>query len=443
MPILVKMPKWGLTMKAGTITQWLRAEGAAVAAGEPLLTVETDKAANEVEAPEAGVLRKIVAPEGAEVPVSDPLAVLAAPGETLGDDDVAAFLEAIAQEKHSAVAQRAGTGRVAREERAAARDEEGRLNASPAARKLARELGLDLATVSATGPGGRITSDDVERAAAAAAETREDYVSLPDGRRIFYVLAGPLGATPLVFLHGLGGSQSTWQTVLGDLAATYRVCALDLPGHGQSDKPAPGAADYSLGSLAGAVVGALEALALRDAVLVGHSLGGAVAITVALGHPDRVSRLVLVDSAGLGDEINPEMLDRIEAAPSRAESRLLLELFFRDKRYVLESGIEDNYQGRLAPGADDAVRAVASAAGFSRAGQRTGLPARLGELRRPVLIVWGAEDRVIPAGHATAAARTIDGARVEVFPQTGHVPQIEAASAFVRAVTEFVPAPAG
>src|SRR5581483_8013499 len=99
MPILVKMPKWGLTMKAGTITQWLRAEGAAVAAGEPLLTVETDKAANEVEAPEAGVLRKIVAPEGAEVPVSDPLAVLAAPGETLGDDDVAAFLEAIAQEK--------------------------------------------------------------------------------------------------------------------------------------------------------------------------------------------------------------------------------------------------------------------------------------------------------------------------------------------------------
>lgn len=443
MPILLKMPKWGLTMKAGTVTQWLRAEGATVAAGDPLLVVETDKAANEVEAPGDGVLRKIAAAAGSEIPVGDPVAVLAEPGETLSDEDVAAFLESIAAQKKGAGAERAGAVRTAREARAAARSEDGRINASPAARKLAQELGVDLVAVMATGPGGRVTSDDVQRAAGEAAGVREDFVTLSDGRRLFYVLAGPAAASPLVFLHGLGGSQSTWQTVLGDLAAEYRVCALDLPGHGRSDKPAPEAADYSLGSLAGAVAQALEALNLTPAVLIGHSLGGAVAIKVALGHPDRVSRLLLVDSAGLGDELNPELLDRIEASPSREESRRLLELFFHDGRYVLESGIEENYQGRLSAGADEAVRAAATAANFSRTGQYTGLPARLAELSLPVLIVWGADDRVIPASHAAAGARAIAGAQLEMFAATGHVPQIEAAAGFAQAVKRFVPATAG
>src|ERR687885_1619742 len=378
MPVLVTMPKWGLTMKAGTVTEWLRAEGAAVAAGEPLLVVESDKAANDVEAPAAGTLRKIVAGTGARVPIGDPVAVIALPNETLSDEDVAAFLAESARVHAAATTDRAAAARVAREARPAGRSEEGRINASPAARKLARELGVDLASVPATGPGGRITSEDVERAAGAAA-VREDYVALPGGVRLFYVLAGPAGAVPpLVFLHGLGGSGSTWQTVLADLAVRHRVCALDLPGHGASDKPAPATADYSVAGLARAVAQALDLLGLAPAVLVGHSLGGAVAMQVALDRPAAVSRLVLVDSAGLGDEINSALLDRVEATPSRAEARRLLELFFCDERHVLDSTIEETYQQFCSPGAHDAIRAAA--ASFTRAGQQTGLPGRLREL---------------------------------------------------------------
>jgi pimeloyl-ACP methyl ester carboxylesterase len=442
MPVLVTMPKWGLTMKEGTVTEWLRAEGAAVAAGEPLLVVESDKAANDVEAPAAGTLRKIVAGTGARVPIGDPVAVIALPNETLSDEDVATFLAESARRHAAASTERAAATRVAREARPAGRSEEGRINASPAARKLARELGVDLASVQATGPGGRITSEDVERAAGASA-VREDYVALPGGVRLFYVLAGPAGAVPpLVFLHGLGGSGSTWQTVLADLAARHRVCALDLPGHGVSDKPAPATADYSVAGLARAVAQALDLLGLGQAALVGHSLGGAVAMQVALDRPAAVSRLVLVDSAGLGDEINPALLDRVEAAPSRAEARRLLELFFYDDRHVLESAIEEMYQQFCSPGAHDAIRAAA-AASFTRAGQQTDLPGRMRELQQPVLLLWGAEDRVIPARHARAAAQAIDGAQVEVWENVGHVPQLEAADRFVGAIERFLAAPPG
>lgn len=94
MPILVKMPKWGLMMKAGTVTEWLRAEGEAVRAGEPLFVVETDKTVNDVDAPADGVLRKIVAEAGTEVPVTGAVAVLALPDEELSDAAVDAFVAA-------------------------------------------------------------------------------------------------------------------------------------------------------------------------------------------------------------------------------------------------------------------------------------------------------------------------------------------------------------
>ncbi|HWE60499.1 MAG TPA: acetoin dehydrogenase dihydrolipoyllysine-residue acetyltransferase subunit [Chloroflexota bacterium] len=442
MPILVTMPKWGLTMKTGTVSEWLHAEGDQIEAGEPLLAVETDKAISEVEAPATGTLRKIVAAEGAAIPVTEPVALISAPGETLSDEEVASYLAAL-QRRRADVAEHAGQARQPREARAAARSDDGRVNASPAARKLAKELGIELAGVAATGPGGRITSDDVARAAAGEAEAREELVTLPNGLRLFYVLAGQASQTPpLVFLHGLGGSQSTWQMVLPALAAHRRVCALDLPGHGQSDKPAPATADYTLAGLADAVVQALRTLHLSPAVLVGHSLGGAVAMQIVLAHPGVAHGLVLVDSAGLGDEISPELFERIEAPPSREEARRLLELFFHDPRFVLESGIDESHEQRLQPGADEAVRAVA-AASMSRQGQHTGLPARLGELQLPVLIIWGARDRVIPAAHAAAAASALPGAQVVLLEESGHVPQVESAGAVARAIEGFVGTMAG
>jgi len=436
MPLLVKMPKWGMLMQAGTVTAWLRAEGEAVAAGDPLFTVETDKAINDVEAPEDGVLRRIVAGAGAEVAVAGPVAVLAVAGETLSDDEVEAFMAA-----NTAVAgAAAGAGvatRVVREARPAERDAGGRVTASPAARKRARELGIDLATVTATGPGGRVTSDDVERAAAGGEDgaPQEDWIEL-GGTRLYVLTAGPAGAPPVVLLHGIGGSAATWQGVLEPLAIDHRVIAVDFPAHGRSDVPRD-TTGLTAAGLAATVVELLAALGLERAALVGHSLGGAVAVRAALAAPERVARLVLIDSAGLGGEVGAELVSLLAAPPSPEASRALLELFFEDRRLVLDGGVAEHHAALARPGAQDAIRALA-ADSFAGDGQRERIDARLGELGRPVLVVWGERDRVFPAAHATRAGSAADGVEVAVIAGAGHAPQVENPVAVAGVVAAFL-----
>lgn len=441
MPTIVTMPKWGLTMTSGTVTGWSREEGDPVTEGLPLLTVETEKAVDDVEAPATGILRKIVASTGSEVPVMGAVAVITAPGEELTDDDLEGILASAGPAKAGAGAG-GSAARQSREKRQASRDASGRVSASPAARKLAGELGIDLATVEATGPNGRVTSEDVERAHAAsldaASAPRVETIELANGLHISALVAGPADAADsIVFVHGLGGAQSTWASVLGDFAETYRVAAIDLPGHGGSDKPAPDGADYSLAGLAAALGESIEKLELAPAVIVGHSLGGAAALQLALDRPKIVRALALVNSAGLGTEISGELLDRVESEPSRDEARRLLELFFADRRFVLERGVDDMFAARQVEGADAAVKAIAGDA-FSRDGQKIDLSSRLGEVEAPVLFVWGEQDRVLPARHAVTAANALPSSWLEIFEGVGHVPQVEAAPAFSSLVNRWL-----
>jgi pimeloyl-ACP methyl ester carboxylesterase len=440
MPTIVTMPKWGLTMVSGTVTGWSRQEGDPVAEGAPLFTVETEKAVDEVEAPANGVLRKIVAATGSEVPVMGAVAIITAPGEELSEDDLAALLAT--STVSASVAPAGAAARPAREARQAVRDAGGRVNASPAARKRAGELGIDLATAEATGPGGRVTSEDVERAAASLAATvaapRTELISLANAIKIAALVAGPADATEtIVFVHGLAGSQTTWASVLGDFAEKWRIVAVNLPGHGGSDKPSPADTDYSVSGLASALGEIIEKLDLTPAIVVGHSLGGAVATQLALDRPKLVKGLVLTDSAGLGAEMSGELLDCIEAEPSRDETRRLLELFFEERRYILERGIDDMDANRRAPGADQAMKAIATKA-FSREGQRVVFLDRLSELEQPVLLIWGERDRVIPASHAVAASQALPAAWLEIVSGIGHAPQVESAPTFSRIVSRWI-----
>ncbi|MDD3312149.1 dihydrolipoamide acetyltransferase family protein [Pseudodesulfovibrio sp.] len=154
----VIMPKWGLTMKEGKVVRWLKGEGDTVTAGEPLFEVETDKITNSVEAPASGVLAQIVVPEGDVAPVQAVLALIAAPGEAVdkvagGAAPAAAAPAAAPHEASAAAAPAAGGGFVP---------------AMPAARKLAKELGVALSAVTGTGKGGLITMKDVQAASDAA-----------------------------------------------------------------------------------------------------------------------------------------------------------------------------------------------------------------------------------------------------------------------------------
>ncbi len=361
MPTIVKMPKWGLTMTTGTVVAWIPDLGTEISEGDPLLTVETEKAVDDVPAPTDGVLYRIVAESGAEVAVSAPVAIILSPGESATDEEIDALIAAAspaAQESE----QPTDSTHSARERRTASRDRSGRINASPAARKLAADLGVDLATVEASGPGGRITSDDVQIAADSDHDPSpvERDVSLGDGRTLRVLTAGPRSALPIVFLHGLGGSLSTWQIVLGGLAEMHQIIAFDLPGHGESSRANPTGKGFSVEGIAEAIGEGLAQLQVSRAVVAGHSLGGAVAIELARQRPDQVAAICLINSAGLGSSISNELSEIMAGEPGEATATALLNLFMEDKKYVAKRAIDDMSANQLSEGSWASQQAIAS-----------------------------------------------------------------------------------
>ncbi|HEX7409176.1 MAG TPA: dihydrolipoamide acetyltransferase family protein [Candidatus Binatia bacterium] len=161
MPVEVVMPKFGLTMQEGKIQQWFKAEGDAIETGQPLFEVETEKVLYEVEAPASGVVAKLLYPLESTVPCAKAVAVIA-----VGGEDPAAIAKAYASTKAPETGASTLPHAAAPASQRTASTPAGAIVATPAARKLAKERGIDLATVKGTGPGGRITREDVEAAAA-------------------------------------------------------------------------------------------------------------------------------------------------------------------------------------------------------------------------------------------------------------------------------------
>jgi pimeloyl-ACP methyl ester carboxylesterase len=443
---IVSMPKWGLAMKTGLVVEWLKHPGDAVQQGEPLVEIESEKATNEVEAPATGFLRWLEVPQGQHAPVGAALAVIVAPGEDLSDEQVAALIREdteIKQQKAEALNRQQPAGRAAvagtRIPARAPGSAGGRVNASPAARRLAQELGVDLATVVGTGPGGMIGREDVQRAAEDASAASAEEVDEKDvdvgGIMAHCLIAGPVNAPHGVFVHGLGGSLATWSLNLPTFARQFRICALDLVGAGSSAKPAM---DYSVPALAGFLARFLVALGpdWQRVSIVGHSLGGAVALAFAGSYPEQVERLVLVDSAGLGPEINRTVLGLMHSEPTLEILRTELTHFFANPGRVQQALVEQLYQQRMQPGAQEALVSTANAA-FGDGQQRIDLRDTLGGLHIPVLLVWGEADAVIPVAHAEAARRAPQS-RLEVFAGSGHCPHIECADAFNQLVQSFL-----
>jgi pimeloyl-ACP methyl ester carboxylesterase len=254
--------------------------------------------------------------------------------------------------------------------------------------------------------------------------------------------------SPLVLLHGIASDSSAWREVLPGLAGRHAVVAPDLLGHGASAKPM---ADYSLGAFASSVRDLLLRLGHERATIVGHSLGGGIAMQFAYQFPERVERLVLVSSGGLGREVHP--LLRAAALPG---SDWVLPAVARTG--VLGAGAA---AGRLLerlgrrPGADaqgvaeglaaledpDACRAFLHTARsiMDLGGQRVSAADQLylaADL--PVLIVWGARDPLIPVAHAHAAHALLPHARLEVFEQAGHFPFRDEPQRFTRVLEDFL-----
>lgn len=444
MATILSMPKWGLAMKTGQVVEWLKHPGDVVQQGEPIVQIESEKAVNEVESPITGVLRWIEVKEGEDAPVSAAIAVITEPGEELSDEQIQRLLreEAEARRQKAEALNRPRTSARSTEsarngrEAGATRAPGERINASPAARRLAQELGVDLATVVGTGPKGMIGREDVLRASeeAGAGEAEEKTIDVA-GTAIHYLVAGPANAPHVLFVHGLGGSLTSWSLNLPAFADTFRICALDLVGAGSSDKPDR---DYSVTALADFLLQFLDALGpdWQRVHIVGHSLGGAIALDVANRYPQRVQRLVLIDSAGLGPEIDAMVLHLMRSQPERERIRTELASFFASADLVQGPLVEQNYQQRTMPGAYAALVATADAA-FKDGQQQIDLRNVLERFPEPLLLVWGIEDHVITVTHALQVnASPLH--RVEVLPDCGHCPHIEQSETFNRLVLSFL-----
>jgi pyruvate dehydrogenase E2 component (dihydrolipoamide acetyltransferase) len=250
-----------------------------------------------------------------------------------------------------------------------------------------------------------------------------------DGIKVRYSRQGSSAGQTVVLLHGFGGDLDNWMFALPALAEGHRVYALDLPGHGGSSKDV-GAGDVD--ALAAAVIQFLDSQGLDRAHLAGHSLGGLVAATVALA--GRARTLTLVAGAGLGPEINGEYIEGFVAAETRRELKPVLQLLFADPGQVTRQLVDDVLKYKRIDGVDGALRAIAGHV-FPPEGQAVQVAGRLAELDVAVLVIWGAQDGIIPAEHARNAPQ---GAEVHVLDGVGHSPHMEAAAEVNRLVGAFL-----
>jgi pimeloyl-ACP methyl ester carboxylesterase len=266
------------------------------------------------------------------------------------------------------------------------------------------------------------------------------------GHRVAYRMEG--SGPPIILIHGITSSSSTWDVVGPLLARKHTVLAPDLFGHGQSAKPR---GDYSMGAFASGLRDLTVALELGPATVVGHSLGGGVAMQYAYQFPDRAERLALVSSGGLGREVHsllraatlpgseivlPVLASSRVLAAGRATGRAL-------NRIGLRLGTDATEIARghasLGDGESRAAFIQALRASIDPTGQRVRATDRLYlAAQLPLLILWGQRDRVIPIEHGRRAHELVPGSRFEVFEGAGHFAHLDEPRRFVETLEGWI-----
>jgi pimeloyl-ACP methyl ester carboxylesterase len=266
------------------------------------------------------------------------------------------------------------------------------------------------------------------------------------GHRVMYRMAG--NGPPVVLIHGMVNSSRHWEAVARQLATDYTVIAPDLIGHGDSATPR---GDYSLGAHAAAIRDLLAVIGIERATIVGHSLGGGVAMQFFYQFPQRTERLGLISSGGLGHEVSPMLrgaaLPGVNGLLALGAHPQVLRVVERAGERMRERGNSKGvYLQAIAralrpleqPGARTAfVHTLRSVIDIH--GQRVSARDRLYLLERfPTLIVWGERDRTIPAKHGEATRDAIPGARFETLPKAAHFPHLEDPDGVARVLRDWL-----
>ncbi|MBW2147749.1 MAG: alpha/beta fold hydrolase [Deltaproteobacteria bacterium] len=273
--------------------------------------------------------------------------------------------------------------------------------------------------------------------------TYSQYATWEHGK-LHYVTAGR--GSKVILIHGLGGSWDNWKIIIPIISARHRVYALDLPGFGLSDRPE---VSYSIPFMTQAVLAFMEKAGVEKADFVGHSMGGHVLMDLALKHPEKIQRMILLDAVGAQSlweplrrltllglgllEQNPEWL-------SPGWVKQLVETCFYKPNDESEEMVKFFMAALQRPEGQQLVRS------FSNAAQgilNYPLAHRLRQIRVKTLVVWGQNDRVVSLDHAVTLNREISGSQLRLIPRSGHIPQLERPERLARIMLEYFAKPDG
>ena len=254
------------------------------------------------------------------------------------------------------------------------------------------------------------------------------------------------GGLPLVMLHGGGPGASAWSNfgaALPGFAQDFRTLLVDQPGFGGSDKPEVVGNYYRFA--ADHVVQLLDELGIDRIHLLGNSLGGGTAMRLALTHPDRVGRLVLMGPGGLSLNLfhadpteGVQRLMDFSGNPTREALRAFISTMVVNQKLVTDELVEERFADATAPGAQAAMTSMGMSFWNPETAEDGMLWREAHQLRQHTLLTWGREDRVNPLDGAMVALKLIRKASLHVFPNCGHWAQIEAAEEFREVATAFL-----
>ena len=449
------LPRIGGSESDARILAWKKAPGESFKADESILEIETDKAVVEVPAPCDGVMGQHLAAVDALVEFDQALAEITVSDGVAGPLSRAASAEpaaALAQatlpsgkaaEKSSiSLATTSGSAASKASDQSAGKAslspksfDTGRRTATPIARKLVAQSGLDLSQIKGSGPNGRIVRDDIFQQAAhaptgvkqrvaqntGAATSVEKMIRTPHGEisARFWNAPSQKGAATILLVHGLFGDIDTWAGLAAGLAGKGRsVVAFDLPAHGKSP-----AAPLTIDKIVAALAQVIGTLPAGPKVLVGHSLGGAIVTRLAASPAvKQVSYVALIAPAGLGTEINQSFIDGMLNAGSTAVLRRELE-----KLAVRLPAFGNEFMTDLVASLKERSSALEElVSDLSSSGvQQIDIRGELEQLQMPVSIFWGRQDQIIPWSHALNAPPKI---ALHLISGVGHMPQWESSN---------------
>jgi pimeloyl-ACP methyl ester carboxylesterase len=406
------MPRLGETMEQGTVRAWLIKPGVPFKRGDVIAEIETDKTVVELPALDGGTVERFVANEGDVVEVGGTLAELvgvSAPSSRMEEEPAARMEPAQGMSQSAKPSTPVRNAASPFTPNPSPGHETGpRPLASPAARKLAKKQGIDLSSITGTGRQGRIQGWDVR--AAASVPVSAVTATLHASER------GDGNATPLVLLHGFGGDKDGWLNLAVPLSQNRKVISFDLPGHGGSHAIAAS----GLQNAAELLRNNLQQRGAGKVHLAGHSMGGGVALALAMLDPQVVASLTLFAPAGVSSEINARLLRAYAKATDEATLAVILDQFFG-----ADAKIPKGLATSIAAARKTGTSALQQSAEAMLDGnnQRPLALDRLATIEVPIRIVWGVDDHVLPMMPNT---RKLPGVvAVHRYARVGHMPQIE------------------